>query len=183
MITLAEDCLLFRLGCGESVPLSADMISVELTEQSGQGFDDEFVKHAAKGVFHYFRHDLNRQTVTMAEFAEALEKVLRGFRLSAPASAPGAAGVLESDLYLLAGESGTGFELLFFPRLRDELRQQMLLGPRVLRFHGLRRCVKQLAGARRWNLRCRTLQEQIVEFLRGCLSAELQRAGVSLVVE
>jgi len=36
--------------------------------------------------------------------------------------------VLRSDLRKLACESGKGFELVFFPRLRDELRQQLLLG-------------------------------------------------------
>jgi hypothetical protein len=52
-----------------------------------------------------------------------------------------------------------------------------------LRFRGLRGCVKQLAGARRWSLRCEKLQEQIVEYLRGCLSAEPEQNDCSLVVE
>ena len=30
MITLASDCLLFELATGESIPYSADMVSVEL---------------------------------------------------------------------------------------------------------------------------------------------------------
>lgn len=184
MITLAADCLLFRLACGQSLPLSADMISVELPQLPGPWCDDEFVNDAAKGVFHYFRHELKRQSVTMAEFAEALEKVLHGFGLGAAAAATaGRAAVRESDLLRLANESGGGCELLFFPRLREELKQQMQLAPGVLRFHGLRGCVMQLAGTRRWNPRCRALRDQIVDFLRGCLNAEHHRAEISLVVE
>ena len=80
-------------------------------------------------------------------------------------------------------ESGGGFELLFFPRLRHELRTQLRQSPRVVRFRGLRGCVKQLAGARRWSHRCEKLQDQIVEYLRGCLTAEPEQNECALVVE
>ena len=56
-------------------------------------------------------------------------------------------------LRALARESGDARELVFFPRLRRELRTQLQNSPRVVRFRGLRGCVKQLAGARRWS-RC-----------------------------
>jgi hypothetical protein len=53
----------------------------------------------------------------------------------------------------------------------------------VLRFHGLRGCVKQLAGARRWSVRCEQLRYQIVEYLRQCLTAEPEQNDCALVVE
>lgn len=185
MIILASDCLLFELANGDSVPFSAEMLSVELEEGAEQWFDAEFVRQATKAVFHYFREELGRQTVTVGEFAGALEKVLRGFKRPFEAAAEAGVGtrVLESDLSRLARESGEGCELLFFPRLREELRQQMQQGPRVVRFHGLRGCVKQLAGARRWTIRCRSLQEQIVAYLRECLKAEPQPPDFAMVVE
>ncbi|HXT11222.1 MAG TPA: hypothetical protein VN873_06640 [Candidatus Angelobacter sp.] len=191
MIALASDCLLFETSSGESIPFSAEMISVELTSDGIGAFDPEFLKHAASAVFHYFKHDLGRITVTVGEFAGALEKVLRGFGLQA--EPPGPADEVEmdsldrrivnSDLRQLACESGKGFELFFFPRLRDELRQQLLLGPEVLLFRGLRSCVKQLTGARRWSARCRSLEEQIVEFLRNCFTTEANQADCALLVE
>lgn len=184
MITLAAGCLIFRLANGESIPFSADMISVELLGETAQLFDPDFVCHAANAVFHYFKQEMGRQTVTVAEFAEALEKVLRGFKLQAPVEEPiSPRGVRESDLCRLASESGQGCELFFFPKLRDELREQLRHEPRVVRFRGLRGCVKQLAGARRWNWRCRSLEEQIVAYLRECLSAEARRGELALVVE
>lgn len=185
MIALASDCLWFQTVGGEGVPLSADMISVELTGGRAGLFDAEFMRQAANAVFYYFRHDLGRQTVTLGEFAGALEKVLRGFKPGRWPSAPGDAGpgVVEADLCRLARESGEGRELMFFPRLRETLRQNLQRAPRVLRFHGLRRCVLQLAGARRWSARCRSLEEQIVTYLRSCLGAEAGRAEFALVVE
>ncbi len=188
MIALASDCLLFRLASGESVPCSAGTISVQLLGDTANLFDAEFIQHAARAVFHYFKQELGRHSVSVGEFAAALEKVLRGFALTArPAAAappaPPAPAALESDLCRLASESGQGWELLFFPRLRDQLRRQLEQAPRVLHFHGLRGCVMQLAGARRWSRRCRRLEEQIVAFLRQCLRADAGPARLSLVVD
>jgi hypothetical protein len=188
MITLAADCLVFRLASGENVPFSSDMISVELMGDTAQWFDPEFVRESAKAVFHYFKNEMGRQTVTVAEFAEAMEKVLGKFHKNAATAAPpppAKAGhvVLESDLRRLACESGDGRELFFFPRLRSELRQQLQQSPRVLRFHGLRGCVKQLVGTNRWTPRCRSLEEQIIQYLRGCFSAEPARSDCAMVVE
>jgi hypothetical protein len=67
--------------------------------------------------------------------------------------------------------------------LRNELRVQLRQSPRVVRFRGLRGCVKQIAGARRWSQRCEQLQDQIVEFLRQCMNQETEKAGCALVVE
>ena len=185
MITLASDCLLFELATGESIPYSADMVSVEVGGDTTQLFDSEFVRHATKAVFHYFKHELGQQTVSVSEFAGALEKVLRGFAVTAqlPAETNPGPRVLESDLHGLARESGEGSELFFFPRLRAELRRHLQDSPRVLRFRGLRGCVKQLTGARRWSLRCQSLEGEIVAYLRQCVSAESTPEEFALLVE
>ena len=189
MITLASECLLFELATGESVPFSAEMISVEVSGDDTGAFDPEFVKHATNAVFHYFKHELGRETITVGEFSGALEKVLSGFDFKVPAPSadpndtPADPRVLESDLRRLARESGNGCELFFFHRLRDELRQQLQQSPQLVRFRGLRGCVKELAGARRWCARCRTLHDQIVDYLRNCLSAETHRKDCALLVD
>jgi len=182
MIALHSDCLMFQLANGESVPCSAEMISIEVHSNSAGLLDQEMLHHAAASVFHYFKIELARETVTVGEFAGALEKVLRGFGLTIRAGmADAPLETIEMDLRLIAHETSGSFELLFFPRLRNELRNQLLRSPRVLRFRGLRGCVKQLAGAQRWSNRCEKVQEQIVEYLRGCLGAEEKQCA--LVVE
>jgi len=180
MISLSQDCLLFELASGESIPFSSEMISIELMGDAATKFDPELIQHAAASVFHYFRNDLARETVTVGEFAEALEKVLRGlgFYLSPP-EAQGAGG----DLRALARESGDARELVFFPRLRHELRTLLQTSPRLVRFRGLRGCVKHLAGARRWSPSCENLQEQIVGYLRECLSSDSRESECRLLVE
>ncbi len=117
MSALASDYLLFKMAGGKSVAFSAEMVSVEPAGGAAELFDQEFLTHATKAVFHYFKHELRRQTVSVGEFASALEKVLRGFALTGQAAARTqcAPRVLESDLRRLACESGKGCELFFFP--------------------------------------------------------------------
>lgn len=183
MITLASDCLVFQLASGENVPFSSDMISVEVMGEPSKCFDPELVQDAAKAVFHYFKFEKARESVSVGEFAEALESVLSSFAEGAEkAAAEQAARIAESDLALLARESEAGWELMFYPKLRAELRNHALKSPAVVRFNGLRDCVKQLAGTDRWGARCRTVQEQVVAFLRECASTELRSCECSMVI-
>jgi len=180
MIALGANCLLFKTLAGESVPLTPDMISIELTGEAEQMFEPDFVDNAASAVFHYFKHEVGRETVTVAEFAEALEKALKslgGGEMPSPAKTR---RLVESDLRKLAGESGC--ELVFFATLRAELRKMIKDEPEIVSFSWLQDCVKDLAGARRWTPRCRTLKSQILSYLEGCLCAEHTRNRLSLVV-
>lgn len=158
------------------------MICIEIVGGPNSLIDPEMLRHATASVFHYFKNDLERETVTVGEFAGALEKVLRNLGLTL-CSGKDRQDIAEADLSLLACESGVGLELFFFPRLRNELRFQLQQSPRLLRFRGLRGCVKRLAHARRWSARCEKLQEQIVEYLRQCLTAEPGQNDCRLVVE
>jgi hypothetical protein len=185
MIALQSNCLFFQLASGESIPCSAEMISIELVGDSHGCLDPEILRHAAASVFHYFKNELERQTVTIGEFSVALEKALRnlGLNIRAGDFATQSQQVIETDLGLFARQSDGSLELFFFPRLRDELRAQLRQSPRVVRFRGLRGCVKELAGARRWSARCEQMRDQIVGYLRECLVAEPEQAACALVVE
>jgi hypothetical protein len=190
MIQLKSDCLIFQTHDGEQIPCSAEWVTLELMGEGAQLVDPEVVHHASAAVLHYFKHELGRQSVSVGEFAIALEKVLRSFGLSVyadhtsePPCKPEPLRVVESNLNDLASNAASqGFELLFFPRLREELKSKLDQSPNVLRFHGLRECVKQLAGAGRWNRRCQSLDDQIVEFLRSCWETEPARRSCTLMV-
>jgi len=184
MILLRPDCLVFKIAEGENIPCSVEHVTVELLNEAGQVLEEEFIRNAAEAVLHYFKHDLGWTSVSVAEFTQALERALRGLGCDIKWIKPpnDASQIIETDLRRLACESGQGFELCFFPRLRDELRLKLDLSPRVLRFRGLRGCVKQLMGAKRWSFRCQDLNDQIVDYLRTCLGAERGRQGCALVV-
>jgi hypothetical protein len=152
--------------------------------------DQDLIQNAAEAVLHYFKAEKGQSSVSMAEFSEALERALRGLGLEVKNATPAAAGspateappVVEADLLELAGGAAQHFELLFFPRLRDALRSRLHGAPVVLRFRRLRACVKLLTGASRWTGECQNLNDQIVDFLRGCLIAETEHRGCVLEV-
>ena len=193
MILLRPDCLVFRTADGENIPCSAHEVTVELMSDCTEWLDPDMVEHAAGAVLHYFKSEKGQDAVSVAEFSEALERVLRGLGLNVKASDNAETSVaepesllpprvVEADLQQLAGEANLGCELVFFPRLRDMLRRELDGTPLLLRFRGLRACVKQLVGAKRWGPHCQALNDQIVDYLRGCLGAEKSGSKCALIV-
>ncbi len=181
MIQLKADCLIFQTSGGEQVPCSAEWVTLELMGDKAELLDPELVENASAAVLHYFKHELNQQFVSVGEFAQALETVLRGLGLKV-CSEKYEPHVAESDLRTLAHDAGKGCELFFFPTLREEMKRKLRQSPAVLRFRGLRGCVKQLSGSARWNRRCDKLNDQIVDYLRECWSSEEASESCALVV-
>ena len=187
MIQLRPDCLIFRTADGEQIPCSAELVTLELMGDAALHVDPEIIKNASAAVLHFFKHERKQDFVSVGEFANALERVLRTLGLSVTADCEPepereAPRIAESDLRQLAVQAGKGCELFFFPTLRDEFKRKLGQSPQVVAFKGLRGCVKQLTGAERWSQRCQTLNDQIVEYLRTCLSAEPGSQSCALVV-
>jgi hypothetical protein len=184
MILLHPEYLIFDTSDGESIPCSAEAVTIELMGDSVEQVDMQTVREAAAAVVHYFRNELQKDHVSVNEFAAALEKVLAGFGFSVTSAGykEGDRRICVVDLDQLASSSAPGGELIFFGRLREELKVRLEESPNVLRLQGLRPCVKSLAGARRWTGKCQTLNDQIVEYLRECFTRESPE-GCELVVQ
>lgn len=182
MIQLHPEYLIFRTSQGELIPCSAESVTIELIGDASSLLDPQTVREAAAAVVHYFKHDLGQHTVSVAEFSNALERALKcfGFEVTTTTLENGKAPV-GTDLRDVA-TSSDDFELCFFQRLRDELRRQSKDSAEVVRFWGLRGCVKQILGAKRWGRRCEMFSDQVVDFLRECLSIDGGAASRSLVV-
>lgn len=178
MIQLHPDCLIFQTSSGENIPCSAEVVTIELVGDAN--LDPEVVREAAAAVVYYFRNELGREHVSVEEFSRALQKVLGrlGYEVSSKDDEPAGAhnevapGLAISNLPELASSSGKGFELFFFQRLRTELKAHLKQEPQIVRFQGLRTCVKQLSGRQRWCPFCEQLSDQIVNYLRECFTAE-----------
>ena len=183
MIQLRSDCLEFEISTGESIPCSAELVTIELIGQAVENIDPEIVRHAAAAVLHYFKEELGRSQVTIDEFSSALETVLGRMGLSVQNENEEDDHIVELDLRQIAFESGKGYELVFFSRLREELDSKLGESPEILHFMGLRSCVKQLCGAKRWSNRCSTLRDQIVEYLRAGWEQHEQRKSCALLVD
>jgi len=197
MIQLSNDCLVFQLSDGQAIPCSVERFTLELVGDNAGLIDPDVIRNAAQGVLHYFREELGRTWVTLGEFTEALERVLRSFGLNVVAS-PAAQGETPSDssptepagdsqlqgadLGLLTSTTGDACELIFFNHLRSTVRQQLETNTGCVCFRGLRRCAKSMVGAQRWCRRSARMSDQIVAFLRECLNAEAAGRDCALVV-
>lgn len=187
MTPLPTDSLVFKVPEQEAIPTEPGSVTFQLLGEGGELIEPAIMENAAAAVLHYFREDLGREAVPVAEFSAVLEKVLHGLGLNitwgeaTPAANP-AQRTTQADLRELVKETGPGFELVFFQRLRDEVRRSLQGAPGVLRFGGLRGCVQQMTGAKRWTGRCQELHDQIVDYLRQCLRAEHPGQACALVV-
>lgn len=176
-------CLVFRTQ-SDLIACGGAGVTIELVGEGLSRLEADLVREAAAGVLHYFRTELGRESVSVGEFSVALTKVLRGFGLNVEscAHAGDRAATVETDLTRLLSESWGTFELGFYQRFREELARQLRPEPCLLRFTGLRHCVKKLAGAQRWSARCEALSDQIVEYVRRCLSEQRPAGNCSVVV-
>jgi len=173
------------MSTGETIPCSAETVAIELIGKAVESLDPEIVRHAAAAVLHYFKEELGRKHVTINEFSAALEKVLKrmGLAVGSEESDEDFPSVVQADLGRLAFESGKGYELIFFSRLKQELDEKLGESPQILHFKGLRGCVKQLIGARRWSGRCQQLNDQIVNYLRAGFERGKPGDSCALLVE
>ncbi len=173
MIPLRSDSLVFKLAGEASIPCGDQVVAFELVGEGASLVSEHVFQEAAAAVLHYFRHELGRTSVSAGEFSAALEVVLHSLGLTQLKAAPGSSRrEAQPEVTDLGALAEGGMELLFFQRVREELRRQLQPLPEMVRFRGLRESVMRLVGARRWSTRCQSLNDQIVDFLRTSLQAE-----------
>lgn len=186
MIQLHPDYLFFQTRQGDTIPCSAESVTIELIGDAASFLDPQIVREAASAVVHYFKVELGREIVSIAEFSKALERVLNGLGFTVTSSTgpedESVINVSNSDLEEILINAREGFELWFFQKLREEFQRQIKNSPDVLKFRGLKRTVKQLVGVKRWGRRCEFMSDQIVGYLRECLATEPGSLSRGLVV-
>lgn len=181
MILLNPDYLVFETASGEYIPCSAELVAIELIGDAVSAIEPEVIKNAASAVLYYFRHEKQQTCVSIGEFTMALEKALRSLGLNIVSEQATGPKVAEADMTRIACGSAS-VELLFFQSIRDELLGILKTTPEVVRFTGLKRCVKQLQGAQRWSHKCQELSDHIVDYLRNCLCENNRGNDCALVV-
>lgn len=183
MIQLHRDYLLIETSTGETIPCSAELVTIELVGGAASALEPETVRQAAAAVLHFFKHDLGRESVSISDFSQVLGEVLGSLGFQVRGEGENASRDEICDLRHLAAQIGQGgYELAFYPQLRGRLRSLLARSTGVVHFEGLRGCVKQLLGAKRWSGRCQDLNDQIVQYLRECLASEQQSESCGLMV-
>lgn len=166
MIQLNTDCIYLHTAGGEPQPLSSPVI-VEAFTKSGlvQAHIETWqLEEMAQALIHYFRHDLQIETVEAEDFARALAAL--SVIMACKPTEEKAAYVHSTNLYHLAQQSGCAFELGFFGAIERSIAELKRTRARLIRFESLRPCVKLLTGAHHWGKSCQRLSDDIVVFIR-----------------
>lgn len=199
MIALRDEFLLVAQEGGQYIPCSVEHLTFELAGTAAKQVDPEWMRQAAAGVLHYFKEELGKSHVTVAEFTEALSKVFQGLGLTAevasvepPPAVPGSESfaigpltpqaVWRGDLQAIAVESVKLGELAFQQALLSQLATALESGPQTVEFSGLRGCVKMITGRKIWCPECRRWSAWIVDLLRSWLSEKAADRHVSLLI-
>ena len=175
MIRLNEQALFMCYPDGRVEPLDLDQLVHQIADQNNvlaSKLEPWMVEHVVQSIIHYIRNDLKKDSVTLQDFVDLSQELIRTFMKPQDSSGNDQA---VCDLYQLAQRAGYGFELRFYDILRDHILKVSSVGHTSYVFVGLRRCVKFLAGHQRWRNRCQHLNDEIVEYIRESLGRVASR--------
>jgi hypothetical protein len=183
MIQLHSDVLWVRGRDGRLTPLDEQRLALSIQKAAENiGNADWWLAESIAAAVHTFAVKSRRDPIISSqEIAELVTTVLAtlGYDWISEAYAGDTARVA-IHLNELVWRASAGFELVFFQQLDRALSAAANGRLVTMRIDGLRACVMQLRGARRWTADCRRLAEEIVEHVRGRVVRVRSPRAVSL---
>ncbi len=169
MIRAHDDIAWVRFNDGHLAPFDEHRLALSIqsiAEQVGQA--DWWLAESIAAAVHVYAVKCRRNgVIPSSEIEEIVVSVLSMLGLEelseAYANQQRRASIHLGDL---ATRGGPAFELEFFRQLDHALGAAADRRLSVLEVDGLRACVMQLRGARRWTAGCRKFAEEIVEHVR-----------------
>lgn len=170
MIQLLEDMVWVKFEDGHMAPFDEQRLALSIQDVAERaGHSDWWLAESVAAAVHAYAVKCRSDSVIPSrEIVEIVVAVLAtlGFEKISEAYAghEHCAAIHLNDLAAKMGAAA--FELEFFRQLDHELKAASDHRLSVIEVDGLRACVMQLRGARRWNSGCRKLAEEIVEYVR-----------------
>jgi len=130
------------------------------------GIPPWFAHDISRGVENYLANHFPGSVIDSEELFDRIEKTLADLGLRDMAEQlDRTPPPVRISLNELARRAGSGYELLFFTLLDEQLRSAASGGAPRVEIHGLRPCVKRLSSAKKWTPRCEQLMREITEFI------------------
>ncbi|MAB59708.1 MAG: hypothetical protein CMO46_04085 [Verrucomicrobiales bacterium] len=176
---------LLKFGDYEVVSYEARWLSDEITKAANKAGHQDwfFAPDITRAVIEYLKNRFPKNTITIEELYNKIEMALafmgcediaRTLEIGPPP--------VRISLMDIAIEAGSGFELEFFRILREKLIDTERSGTSQIMCFELRKAVKHLTGAGRWNSKCVELTEEINDYIISELARN--RSGeISLVLK
>ncbi|HTS18213.1 MAG TPA: ATP cone domain-containing protein [Verrucomicrobiae bacterium] len=170
MIQLQEGVLWVEAADGRRTPFDEQQLALSIQKAAASvGQCDWWLAESIAAAVHAFGKQSRREPViTSREISEIVAAVLATLGYDWISEAyDGGVNRVAIHLNELVWRTDAAFELEFFRQLDRALGAATDHDLIAMRIDGLRACVMQLRGARRWTAECRRLAEEIVEHVRG----------------
>jgi ATP cone domain len=170
VIQLHSDVLWVQAEDGRLEPFDEERLASSIQKAAESvGYSDWWLAESVAAAVHAFAMKSRReQVISSREIAEIVATVLATLSYEWISEAyAGNTNRVAIHLNELVWRANAGFELEFFHQLDHALSAVANRRLVAMRIDGLRVCVMQLRGARRWTVECRRLAEDIVEHVRG----------------
>ncbi|MGE9267309.1 MAG: hypothetical protein ACQKBY_04365 [Verrucomicrobiales bacterium] len=168
MISIANNRPVLQIGRYQVAGYDTDWIETALrlaAERSERG-DCPFLAELREGIEHYLEHRCSLSLLKLEELYARMRQMLE--EVGCPALAenlPVVAPPLKISLVPTAEAAGSGYELLFFKLLRDDLEDLQAHGVSEIEIEDLRQCVLILRGRQKFTAPCSRLARDIEAFL------------------
>ena len=178
MIALPQALPFIRIGNASLALCQKDWITKTLTNATqGTNVPEWLAEDISRGVERFLSNHYKGTVIDSEEFFERIEKTLSQFGLSDVAeNIDKTPPPVRISLNELARRAGTGYELIFFQLLQEQLESAKQGGVHHVECHGIKPCVKRLIATKKWSKKCDSLRDEITDFLN---QAKAQASAVS----
>lgn len=167
MIALPQAMPFIRIGSSSLAVCRADWLS-ETLQNAARDTDvpSWFAEDISRGVENFLVNHYRGTVIDSEDLFEKIDATLRKLGLVEVAeNVDRTPPPVRISLAEIARRAGTGYELAFFRLLGEQLKSAAAGGATRVECHGMRRCVRRLASAKKYSVRCRELQGEIERFV------------------
>lgn len=186
MIAFKDNLPVIQLATGEAVAFEHEWLVGSLAEAARRaGYGKWWLaEHVAESVTSYLRDQREVTVMPIADLTRAVRSVLQviGYAEVGQHFVPDRPTVRIS-LADLAREAGSGFEMLFFIKLAQLLRELVRQRQTHFELLGLEPCVKHITARRVWSRECNALRDEIVAFTREHAGTAAAQKSVSFSLQ
>lgn len=168
MIALPQQLPMIRIGPDQMT--ACDPIWLRSTVRDAArvvNVPDWFADDVVQAVVHFLRVQYHGTVIAVEALFDKIRHSLKNLGLSEMSEGLATKNPPVSiSLTDIARRAGSGYELVFYHLLADRFQRAACQGVAHVYCYGLRQCVKNLVGAKKWSPRCERLSADIQEFLQ-----------------
>jgi len=167
MISLPQQLPMIQIGPGQVAACDPDWLQNTLRGAARNvNVPDFFADDVVRGVVYFLRNSYRGTVIAVETLFDKIRASLNDVGLKEMSEKLATtAPPISISLTDIARRAGSGYELMFYRILAERFHAAAERDIEHLYCYGLRKCVKQLTGAKIWSARCERLSREIQDFL------------------